>query len=133
MLSSNILFFIKYFSPHFQLFRKESVVMAIKHAKFTLFCCHCWWQRFLLLMYNQFCCKIRQFWLKKFITSMKHKKNVIKFDERNIYALLYNLRHVIRITSFRMVNLLCCGAHFSNIKFFDAKTKYRSPYLLEIS
>ena len=33
-----------------------------------------------------------------------------------------------------MVNLLlCCGGHFSNITFIDAKTKYRSRYFLDIS
>ena len=63
---------------------------------------------------------------------MKDKKEFDKiFDERNIYVLLLNLRHVIHIASFCIVNLLCCGGHFSNITLIDAKTKYRSPYLLE--
>ena len=47
------------------------------------------------------------------------------FDEGNIYALLFNLRHVIHFLSFCMVKLLCYGSHFSNITFIDAKTKYR--------
>ena len=47
------------------------------------------------------------------------------FDERNIYVLVFNLRHVIQILSFRIVNLLCCGGHFSKITFIDAKTRYR--------
>ena len=55
------------------------------------------------------------------------------FDERNICVLLFNLRHVIDIPSFRIVNLLRCGGHFSSIAFTDAKTKYRSPYLLNVS
>ena len=55
------------------------------------------------------------------------------FDERNIYILLFNLRHVIHIPSVRIFNLLCCGGHFSNIIFIDAQTKYRSPYLLNVS
>ena len=45
------------------------------------------------------------------------------FEEINIYALLFSLRHVIHNPSFRMVNLQCCGDHFSNILFIDAKTK----------
>ena len=49
-----------------------------------------------------------------------------------MYVLLFNLRHVIHILSFRMVNLLCYGSHFSNITIFAAKTKNRSPYLLEV-
>ena len=55
------------------------------------------------------------------------------FDERNIYLLLFHLTHVIHIPSFRMVNLLCCGGHFSYVTFIDVKTKYRSPYLLDVS
>ena len=55
------------------------------------------------------------------------------FDERNIYLLLLNLRHVIHMPSVCMVNLLCCGSHFSNITFIDVKTKYRSLYLLDFS
>ena len=41
--------------------------------------------------------------------------------------LLFNLRHVIQIPSFRIVNLLCCGGHLGSTTFTDAKTKYRSP------
>ena len=37
------------------------------------------------------------------------------FEERNIYVLLLTLRHVIHIPSFRLVNLLYCGGHSSNI------------------
>ena len=33
----------------------------------------------------------------------------------------------------KTVNLLCCRGHFSSITFIDAKTKYRSPYLLDVS
>ena len=54
------------------------------------------------------------------------------FDERNIYLLLFNLRHVIHIPSFRMVNLLCYESYFSNIRFIDAKTQHRGPYVLEV-
>ena len=54
------------------------------------------------------------------------------FDERNLYVLLFNLRLVIHVPAFRMVNLICCGGHFSNIAFIDAKTKYISPYLLDV-
>ena len=65
---------------------------------------------------------------------MKHK---IEFDnifgERNIYVLLFSLRHVIHIPSVRLVNLLSCGGHFSYITFIDADTKYRSLYLLDVS
>ena len=32
-----------------------------------------------------------------------------------------------------MVNLVCCGGRFSNKTFIDAKTKYRSLYLLDVS
>ena len=51
----------------------------------------------------------------------------------NIYVLLFNLRHVIRIPFVCIVNIPCCGGHFSNMKFTDAKTKYRSPYLMDVS
>ena len=61
-----------------------------------------------------------------------HKRSII-FDERNIYALLFNFRQVVHISSFRIVNLLCCRCHFTTIAFIDAKTKYRRPYLLEVS
>ena len=52
---------------------------------------------------------------------------------KEIVRLLFNLRLVIQISSFRMVNLLCSGGHFSNITFINAKTKYESPYLLDVS
>ena len=65
---------------------------------------------------------------------MKHK---IEFDnifgERNIYVLLLSLRHVIHIPFARIINLLCYGGHFSDITFIDAETKYRSPYVLDVS
>ena len=61
---------------------------------------------------------------------MKDKTEIDKiFDERNIYVLLFNSRHVIHIPSFRIVSLLCCECHFSNITFTDDKTKYGSPYV----
>ena len=47
--------------------------------------------------------------------------------------MLFNLRHVIHIPSFRMVNLLCCKGHLGNLRFIDANTKYRSPYILDVS
>ena len=34
---------------HFQLLRKENVIMSIKHTKFTLFCWHCWWHTFFII------------------------------------------------------------------------------------
>ena len=53
---------------------------------------------------------------------MKDKSELDKtYDERNIYALSFNSQHVIYIPSFRVVNLLFCGGHFSNITFIDAK------------
>ena len=52
---------------------------------------------------------------------------------KEIVRLLFNLRLVIQISSFRMVNLLCSGGHFSNITFINAKTKYESSYLLDVS
>ena len=42
MLSLNILFFMyHFFLSVVYKFRKENVVTATKHAKCTLFCCHC--------------------------------------------------------------------------------------------
>ena len=64
---------------------------------------------------------------------MKDKQKLIIFDERNIWVFLFNLRHVIHIPSFRIVNLLCCGDHFRSIAFIDANTNYRNPYLLDVS
>ena len=55
------------------------------------------------------------------------------FNERNMYVLLFNLRHVVHVLSFCIINLLCCGGYFSNITFIGAETKYRSRYLLEVS
>ena len=48
-------------------------------------------------------------------------------------VLLFNLRHVIHIPSFLIVNLLCIGGHFISMTFIHAKTMYRSPYLLDVS
>ena len=45
-----------------------------------------------------------------------------------MYVLLFNLRPVIHIPSFRMVSLLCCGGHFSNITFIDIKTTLGRPH-----
>ena len=60
---------------------------------------------------------------------MKDKKELDEvFNERSIDVLLFNSRHVIRISCFYIVNLLCCGGHFSNITFIYAKIKYRSTY-----
>ena len=53
--------------------------------------------------------------------------------ERNIYVLLVNLRLIVHILSTRIVNLLNCWDNFSNIKLTDAKTKYRSFYILDVS
>ena len=50
-----------------------------------------------------------------------------------IEVLSFNSRQLINIPSFRIVNLLYCGDHFSDILFNDAKTKYRSPYFLDLS
>ena len=62
---------------------------------------------------------------------MKDKTNPDKtFDEGNMYILLFSSRHVIHIPSFCILNLLCCGGHFDNITFTDARTKYRSPVSL---
>ena len=94
-----------YTISHFQLFRKESEIMAINHAKFWLFSCHCWCQRFFLLLYSQFCCEIRLI-----------KKNLIKYFMR---VLLFTLRQVILISSFGDVILLWCGDNFSNIIFIQ--------------
>ena len=55
------------------------------------------------------------------------------FYERNIYVLLYNLRHVIHIPYFRIANLLNIGGHFINTTFIDTKNKCRSPYPLDFS
>ena len=48
---------------------------------------------------------------------------------KDIYMSCYSSKHVIHIPSFRTVNLLSCGDHFSNITAIDAKAKYRSPHL----
>ena len=53
---------------------------------------------------------------------------------KEIYiVLLFNSKHVLHIPSLRIANLMYCRSHFSNITFIDAKTKYRRPYLLDIS
>ena len=103
----------------FQLFRKETVIMSIKHAKLSLFCCHCWWQRFFIWMYSQFCCEIRQLWWKKIIKLIKIKSNSIKFLMKEIYVLLFNLRQVILIPSFHIANMFCCGHSISSITFIQ--------------
>ena len=54
------------------------------------------------------------------------------FDEK-IYFFFFNLRQVIHIPSFCMANLLCWGDHFRNMTSIDAKNKYRSSYLLDVS
>ena len=62
---------------------------------------------------------------KKFIIDkIEHDKI---FDERK-HTSCYSSRHLIHIPSFRIVNLQCCGGHFSNITLNDAKARYRSPY-----
>ena len=48
---------------------------------------------------------------------------------KEIYTSCHSSGHVIDIPSFRIVNLLCCEGHFSNITLSDAKAKYISPYL----
>ena len=50
-------------------------------------------------------------------------------DKKNIHIFLFNLRHLIHIPGFRIVNLLSCGGHVSNTTFIGSKTKYRSPYI----
>ena len=47
---------------------------------------------------------------------------VIQFKTRNSYSFLSYCQR-----------LLCCGGHSSSVAFLDAKTKYRSPYLLNVS
>ena len=47
---------------------------------------------------------------------------VIQFKTRNSYSFLSYCQR-----------LLCCGGHSSSVAFIDAKTKYRSPYLLNVS
>lgn len=64
---------------------------------------------------------------------MKDKYNLIKFFMKKMYVLLFNLRHLIHIPSFRIINLLCCRGPFTNVPFNDVKTKFISPYLLDVS
>ena len=47
---------------------------------------------------------------------------VIQFKTRNSYSFLSYCQR-----------LLCCGGHSSSVAFIDAKTNYRSPYLLNVS
>ena len=96
-----------------RLFRKENKTMSIKHAKFRSIYCHCWWQRFFLLMNSQFCCEIRQLRWKKFIKLIKDQIEFNFLWEK--YMSLFKLRQVFLIPSFRIVTLLCCGGYFSNI------------------
>ena len=78
-----------------------------------------------LNVYSQFCCKLRQFWGDKFIKLIKHKAKLHKiFNERNIYISLFDLRHIVHIPTFRIVNLLW---------FIGFKMKYRNSYLLNVS
>ena len=78
------IFCFSYNISHFQLFRKENVIMTIKHVKIPLLYCHCWWQKFFLLMFSQFCCKNRQRRWKKLIKLIKDQIEFDKiFDERN--------------------------------------------------
>ena len=51
------------------------------------------------------------------------------FVERKC-VLLFNLRHVIHIPSFRIATLQCCGNCFSSTTFIDAKTKYKKSLSL---
>ena len=89
---------------------------------------------FFMLNYSQSYCKIKQFWVKKFIKLIEDQIEFDKiFDERNIYLLLFNSKPVIHISSFRIVNQLYCRAHFSNITLIGANTKYRSLYLLGVT
>ena len=64
-------------------------------------------------------------------------KNKIQFDKnfwwKKYYVFLFNLRHVIHVRFFHIVNLLCYGGQFSNITFINVKTKYRMYYLLHVS
>ena len=71
--------------------------------------------------------------LSNLLNWWKIKWNLITvFSERNIFVLLLNLRLVIHISSFCIVNLLCCGRFFITLTFVDIKTKYRSRYLWDI-
>ena len=45
----------------------------------------------------------------------------MKFLMNEIYTSYCSSRHVIHIPSFCIVNLLCCGGHFSNTTLIDAK------------
>ena len=77
---------------------------------------------FFLLMYSQFCCKIRQFLLKKFITLIKHRQNLIKFLMKEIYTPFYSIEDT-QFISLLFVRLTCCAVGVtSNITLIDAKT-----------
>ena len=52
---------------------------------------------------------------------------------KQICVLLFSLSHLIHIPSFPIANVLCRRRHFGSATLIDAKTKYRSPYLLDVS
>ena len=70
----------------------KKTMMSIKQAKFSLFCCHCWWQRFFLLMYSQICCEIRLLWWNKFMKSIEIKWNLIKFLMKKYKSLVIQFK-----------------------------------------
>ena len=51
----------------------------------------------------------------------------------NCIRLVIQFKKVNHIHPVRMVNLLCYRGNFINMTFIDAKTKYRTPYLLDVS
>ena len=124
---------IEYFVLHITFLTKKSAIMALKYAKFTQFYGRCWWKMFYLLMCDSFAVKLGSFHEKNLLNWWKIIRNWYNFWWKKICIFLFNSRHVTHIPSFCIVNLLCCGGHFSSITFIDAKTKYRSPYLLDVS